>query len=226
LRAVRRLLPLLLLIAAGLALAACGGGKKPAAEASPVTTTATTPACSRVSAPAPKGPQHISKPKLRLDTGRTYTARVSTNCGEFTITLAVKESPKTAASFVALARRGYFDGLTFHRIVPSFVIQGGDPLGDGTGGPGYSITEAPPKALQYTRGVVAMAKTGVEPPGTSGSQFFVVTAEDAQLPPDYALLGRVTEGQDVVDRIGVLPTDQGEHPVQPVVISKIAIAEK
>ena len=103
------------------------------------------------------------------------------------------------------------------------MIQGGDPKGDGTGGPGFSVVEAPPKDLAYTKGVVAMAKAQNEPPGSSGSQFFVVTGEDAQLPPDYALLGKVTAGQDVVDKIGLLPTTQAEQPVDPVVIKSITV---
>ena len=111
--------------------------------------------------------------------------------------------------------------------MPSFVIQGGDPRGDGTGGPGYSVVEAPRAAQQYLRGTVAMAKTETEAPGTSGSQFYVVTAEDAQLQADYALLGKVTSGQDVVDRIGVVQTDpQTEKPLNPVVIQKVTISSK
>ena len=107
------------------------------------------------------------------------------------------------------------------------MIQGGDPKGDGTGGPGYSVVEAPPKDLVYAKGVVAMAKTGAEPAGTSGSQFFVVTAEDAQLPPDYALLGKVTGGQDVVDKIGVAETDPAtEAPVEPVVIASVKVSRQ
>ena len=109
-------------------------------------------------------------------------------------------------SFAYLARKGFYDGLDFQRIVPGFVIQGGDPLGNGTGGPGYSIDEKPPSNLAYTTGVVAMAKTAVEPPGRSGSQFFVVLAADAGLSPDYALVGRVDRGMDVVERIGSLGT--------------------
>ena len=105
------------------------------------------------------------------------------------------------------------------------MIQGGDPLGDGQGGPGYSIVETPPEDLVYTKGVVAMAKTQLEEPGTSGSQFFVVTADDAQLPPDYALLGKVTKGQDVVDLIGVAPVGPDEQPVDPIVINSIEVAE-
>jgi peptidyl-prolyl cis-trans isomerase B (cyclophilin B) len=151
---------------------------------------------------------------------------VATNCGDFEITLDAKRSPKTGGSFQSLAEKGFYDGTTFHRIVAGFVIQGGDPKGDGTGGPGYSVVEAPPQDLVYTKGVVAMAKTGTEPAGTSGSQFFVVTAEDAQLPPDYALLGKVTGGQDVVDKIGVVEIDPAtEQPVEPVVIQSVKVTE-
>jgi peptidyl-prolyl cis-trans isomerase B (cyclophilin B) len=111
--------------------------------------------------------------------------------------------------------------------VAGFVIQGGDPKGDGTGGPGYSVVEAPPRDLAYTKGVVAMAKTGTEAGGTSGSQFFVVTAEDAQLPPQYALLGKVTSGQDVVDKIGVVETDPAtDAPVEPIVISSVEVSAR
>jgi peptidyl-prolyl cis-trans isomerase B (cyclophilin B) len=105
------------------------------------------------------------------------------------------------------------------------VIQGGDPAGDGSGGPGYSVVEPPPKDLAYTKGVVAMAKTAQDPAGASGSQFFVVTGEDTGLPQEYALLGKVTKGQEVVDKIGVLAADANERPTQPVVIRQIRIAE-
>ena len=124
---------------------------------------------------------------------------------------------------MSLAKQGFFDGLTFHRIVPGFVIQGGDPKGDGTGGPGYSVTEKPTADLSYTRGVVAMAKSGAEAPGTSGSQFFVVTAPDAGLPTDYALVGKITKAGDVVDSSGVVPTRPDEQPVDPVVINKMTV---
>ena len=148
-----------------------------------------------------------------------------TNCGEFEITLDPKRAPKTGGSFKTLVDKRFYDGLAFHRIVPGFVIQGGDPKGDGTGGPGYSVTEAPPEDLAYSKGVVAMAKTGTEPAGTSGSQFFVVTGEDAGLPPDYALLGTVTKGQEVVDKIGVAEVGPDEQPVDPIVIRQIRITE-
>ena len=119
-------------------------------------------------------------------------------------------------------QKKYFDGTVFHRIVPGFVIQGGDPTGTGGGGPGYKTVDKPPASTRYTHGVVAMAKTQAEAPGTSGSQFFVVTARDAGLPPDYAVLGKVVQGLDVVDRIGKLG-DVNERPTELVQIEHAAV---
>ena len=151
---------------------------------------------------------------------------MTTNCGTFAFALDVKDSPRTTASFAALARARYFDGTIFHRIVPGFVIQGGDPTQTGGGGPGYATIDRPPRTTRYVRGVVAMAKTGTDPAGTSGSQFFVVTAPDARLPPDYALLGRVVEGLPIVLKIGKLGDPATEKPKQPIVISRIRVASK
>ena len=123
-----------------------------------------------------------------------------------------------------LAKNGFYDDTIFHRIVPGFVIQGGDPLGRGTGGPGYSTVDKPPADARYTKGVVAMAKTGAEPAGTSGSQFFVVTGADVGLPPDYAIVGKVTQGLDVVERIGKLGSAT-EKPTQTVLIRKVTVKE-
>jgi peptidyl-prolyl cis-trans isomerase B (cyclophilin B) len=150
------------------------------------------------------------------------SARVETSCGSFTIALDTSRAPKTASSFAYLARRGVYDNTIFHRIIPGFVVQGGDPTGTGTGGPGYSVDEPPPDNLSYTRGIVAMAKSPVEPPGRSGSQFFVVTAADAGLTPDYALVGRVSAGLDVVQRIEQLGSASGS-PRAPVVIRRVTI---
>jgi peptidyl-prolyl cis-trans isomerase B (cyclophilin B) len=226
-----RPLVLVLCISCALLVAACGGDDSGAAGDEVGATATATPAapegCETAPAPKPKGEGNLPKPKAVLDPAKTYVATVSTNCGDFEITLDSQQSPKTGGSFKALADKGFYDGTTFHRIVAGFVIQGGDPKGDGTGGPGYSVVEAPPKNLLYEKGVVAMAKTGTEPAGTSGSQFFVVTAEDAQLPPDYALLGKVTSGQDVVDKIGVAETDPAtEAPVEPVVIASVKVTAK
>ena len=158
-----------------------------------------------------------------LDSAKTYTATVETNLGTFAFTLDVKDSPCTTSSFAHLAREHFFNTLIFHRIVPGFVIQGGDPNGNGTGGPGYTVVDTPPASAKYVRGVVAMAKSGTDPAGTSGSQFFVVTGADAGLPPDYALLGKVTRGLDVVERIGRLG-NQNEQPTRRVVMRHVTVS--
>jgi peptidyl-prolyl cis-trans isomerase B (cyclophilin B) len=177
--------------------------------------------CKEVEAPEPKQVS-FKAPDEVLKKGEEATAVVETSCGSFEIALDTERAPKTANSFAFLAEEGFYDDLTFHRIVPEFVIQGGDPEGTGTGGPGYKVEEKPPANLAYTKGVVAMAKSPAEPPGTSGSQFYVVTGADAGLPPEYALVGKVSEGIDVVEKIGGLPVN-GEEPKRPVVIEKVTI---
>src|SRR5262249_9478885 len=130
--------------------------------------------------------RHEPKSFKPLDPSKTYDVLMKTNCGNFTIRLDQKQSPHATASFVSLGEKKYFDRTIFHRIVPLFVIQGGDPSQTGEGGPGYTTIDRPPSDAAYTHGVVAMAKTAAEPAGTAGSQFFIVTANDAGLPPDYA----------------------------------------
>jgi len=219
-------------VTALLALAGCGddeqatgGGSGSGAKTEPAPAQAkTAQGCDRVAPPEPKPTPSLEAPTKRLSRSRDYTATVSTSCGDFVIELDVRRAPKTTASFVSLAQDGFYDDLIFHRIVAGFVIQGGDPVGDGTGGPGYSVTEDPPARVKYPKGAVAMAKTEAEAPGTSGSQFYVVTAEEAPLEPVYAFLGKVTKGLDVVDRIGVAQTDPTtERPVDPIVIEKVTI---
>jgi cyclophilin family peptidyl-prolyl cis-trans isomerase len=179
--------------------------------------------CAPADPAAPKSDK-VGEPSGSLDAGTTYVATVTTNCGSFEITLDVKRAPKTTNSFAHLAEEGFYDGTPFHRIVPGFVIQGGDPKGDGTGGPDYSVVEAPPSDLQYTKGVVAMAKTAAEDPGTSGSQFYVVSGDDAGLPAEYALVGEVTKGMDVVDLIAGVETDPAtEQPIEPVIIESVKV---
>jgi peptidyl-prolyl cis-trans isomerase B (cyclophilin B) len=177
--------------------------------------------CKQVEAPQPKEVR-LKAPKQTVKRGEELTAMVQTSCGTFEIALDTVRAPKTTNSFAYLAEEGFYDDLTFHRIVPGFVIQGGDPLGTGTGGPGYSVVEKPPANLAYTKGTVAMAKSSAEPPGTSGSQFYVVTGADAGLPPEYALVGKVSKGYPVVARIGKLGT-ASEKPKQTVLIEKITI---
>jgi len=130
------------------------------------------------------------------------------------------------AAFPALdirISRLFFDGTRFHRIVPGFVIQGGDPTATGRGGPGYMVKDIPPSNSLYTKGVVAMAKAETEPRGTAGSQFFVVTADDAGLPPDYAILGVVTKGLPVVEKIGRLGNRATEKPTKKVVVLRMLV---
>jgi cyclophilin family peptidyl-prolyl cis-trans isomerase len=216
-------------LAAGvLALAGCGGESDETTTttaATPTTTTETagsaSGACKDVAKPkaeARKG----TKPTEPLDPSQTYRLVFATNCGSFTVTLDQKLAPNTAASLVELAKADYFDDTVFHRIVPGFVIQGGDPTAKGSGGPGYSTVDPPPPTAAYAKGVVAMAKTQTEAPGTAGSQFFVVTAPDAGLPAEYAIVGKVTEGLPVVERIGRLG-NAAEQPTRPVVITDVAV---
>ena len=211
--------PLLVLVLV-LALAACGGDD----EAAPESTTESSQGCETTDPAEPKDGGDRSAPTEALDPGTTYRLKVETNCGTFTITLDQEQSPKTAASLVALARDGFFDGTAFHRVVPGFVIQGGDPTGTGAGGPGYSTVDTPPAEARYTRGVVAMAKAPDEAPGTSGSQFFVVTGGDIGLPPEYAIVGTVTEGLDAVLQIEDLGVGDGP-PSTPIVMEKVTVEE-
>ncbi len=217
----------------GLAITGCGNDEKPKDASRPDSETAQSPpkepagGCKRASAPKPKPDGGQKAPASKLAPGKTYDVTITTNCGAFTIRLDQKRSPATAASFASLARKGFFDDTVFHRIVPGFVIQGGDPTGSGQGGPGYSTTDKPGPDTAYTRGVVAMAKTGEEPPGTAGSQFYVVTGADAGLPPEYALLGKITKGLAVTERIGDLGDPQSGDagtPLQPVVIEKTKVS--
>jgi cyclophilin family peptidyl-prolyl cis-trans isomerase len=201
-------------IVAAILIGRSGGDEDSTPEAS-------TSGCEQADVPKPKTVS-FSAPKQTVEKGEKLTAVVETSCGDFEIALDSERAPKTVNSFVFLSEKGFYDGLTFHRVAPGFVIQGGDPLGSGTGGPGYSVDEKPPANLAYTKGVVAMAKSSAEPPGRSGSQFYVVLAPDAGLPPEYALVGKVDEGLDVVEKIGKLGTS-GEKPKQTVSIDAISI---
>jgi len=177
------------------------------------------------SSPAAGSSSKSSSGPPELDSSKTYVATVDTSRGSFQITLDAKRAPKTGGSFKSLADKGFYDKLTFHRIVPGFVIQGGDPNGDGTGGPGYTTVDPPPDGTRYVEGVVAMAKRADEPAGTAGSQFFVVTGADIGLPPDYAVLGKVVSGMATVRKIGTLGDPQTEQPTRKVTIEKISIDE-
>ena len=210
----------LVLIVSLALLAGCGGDDSETTES--VATGADE--CASVDAPEARSPEPGEAPAEQLDGSKTHTLTFDTSCGSFTVTLDTELAPKTAASLVVLANAGYFDDTIFHRVVPGFVIQGGDPTQSGGGGPGYSTVDVPPSDGKYTQGVVAMAKSGVEAPGTSGSQFFVVTGDDAGLPPDYAIVGEVTDGLDTALRIDALGVGDGP-PSQPVVVNTVTVGE-
>jgi cyclophilin family peptidyl-prolyl cis-trans isomerase len=239
--AVPRLLAVLIACIA-LVIAGCGDSSDDEQSATPTSTpqaaateSATPEAneflpegCENVAKPEPKQVDALKKPTEKLSKSKTYVATISTTCGDIEVTLDAKRAPITGGSFKYLADKKFFDGTTFHRVVPDFVIQGGDPAGDGSGGPGYSVEEAPPSNLKYTKGIVAMAKTGAEPAGTSGSQFFICTGPSAeQLTPDYALLGKVTKGMDVAEKIGKIQADPNTgQPAAQVIIKSVTVSEK
>ena len=213
-----------ILAAFAVALAGCGGksDSAPTTTAAETTAAPTVHGCTTVTQPDPER-RSAPKPTKALDPAKTYDVRFSTNCGSFTIRLASKTAPKTAASVASLVQHGFYDRTIFHRIVPGFVIQGGDPTASGTGGPGYTVIEAPPASTKYTLGVAAMAKAPSEPAGASGSQFFVVTAPNANLPPQYALMGKVVAGLPVVKRIGLLGDAASQQPTAIVEIRKATL---
>ena len=176
--------------------------------------------CSQVEAPEPK---RVTVPPPGTKAGGVGVALVETSCGDFEIALDSTRAPLTTASFAHLVESGLYDGTAIHRVEPDSLVQGGDPQGDGLGGPGYFVDEPPPADVSYSRGTVAMAKSPAEPPGRSGSQFFVVTAPaDAGLPPDYALLGEVSSGIETLDRIDQLDGPE-DRPSHPVVIERITL---
>jgi peptidyl-prolyl cis-trans isomerase B (cyclophilin B) len=229
---MRRLLPTFVVLA--VAAAGCGSSSKSTTADIPAAGGAQTSValpehvkgCQQIAnPPKPRKPGTQKKPTKPLDRSKTWTLDFKTSCGNFTVTLDLRRGPHAAASMVSLARAGFFRNTVFHRIVPGFVIQGGDPTGSGTGGPGYSTVDKPPSDTRYTKGVVAMAKTQTEAAGTAGSQFYVVTGADTGLKPEYAVLGKVTKGMTTVERIGALG-DQSQKPTQTVVVYDVFAVAK
>jgi cyclophilin family peptidyl-prolyl cis-trans isomerase len=184
-----------------------------------------------VPAPPSREGEQASQATATLDPARSYTVSLATNCGTIVIQLAVKEAPKTTSSFAHLVQTGYYNDLRFDRIVPNFVIQGGDPNGNNSGGPSWRVIEPPPSNLHYRKGVVAMAKGPSAPSGSSASTFFIVAGAKAfNLPPVYALVGRVISGMKAVEAIAHAPTERGvasNHssvPSAPLVIERATLA--
>lgn len=165
-------------------------------------------------------------PPMQIDASKSYTAKLTTSKGDIYIALHADKTTITVNNFVALSRLGFYYNTTFHRVVKGFMIQGGDPKGDGTGGPGYRFNDEPFSG-DYVRGTVAMANAG---PNTNGSQFFIVQG-DTSLPKNYVIFGNVTSGMEVVDAIAEAPVTQSQSgeqskPVDPVLLKNIQIIEK
>lgn len=174
----------------------------------------------------PTATKVVPTPKMSIDQNKIYIAELKTTAGTIKISLNAKTTPKTVNNFVYLAKKGFYNNTIFHRVMKGFMIQGGDPLGNGTGGPGYRFDDEPFEG-EYTRGTVAMANAG---PNTNGSQFFIMH-EDYALPKDYVIFGQVTEGMEVVDKIASAAVKAGasgevSSPVEPVSVNKVTIIEE
>jgi cyclophilin family peptidyl-prolyl cis-trans isomerase len=202
-----------------------GGEVKVSPTPAPTQTPSSTKNTSETNSPAMYNSKNMEKPQLIIDKTKTYQAVLETTEGQIVIDLTADKTPITVNNFVYLGRAGFYDGTIFHRVVEGFMIQGGDPIGNGTGGPGYRFDDEKFDG-SYTRGTVAMANAG---PNTNGSQFFIMHA-DYPLPKDYVIFGKVSKGMEVVDKIASAETinQAGEKskPVNPVKINKATIVEK
>ena len=178
--------------------------------------------------PGPDGPGERrttfdAPPPMGIDVEKTYTAEMVTSLGTMTIHLDPIRAPETVNNFVFLARWRYYDGIVFHRVIKGFMIQGGDPEGSGSGGPGYRFKDELPAPGRYEFGSLAMANAG---PNTNGSQFFVITgASGVGLPPSYSLFGKVVSGFEVAQAIEQVATGPGDRPLTDVVIESVTITE-
>ena len=167
--------------------------------------------------------RYDAPPAMEIDPNKRYTAVMSTSKGDMTIALDPAAAPKTVNNFVFLARNNFYDGVVFHRIIPGFVCQGGDPQGDGRGGPGYRFEDELPAPGRYELGSLAMANAG---PDTNGSQFFIISGPDGmRLPPQYSLFGKVVKGLEVVADIESVGTRSGT-PNEKVTINSVTITEE
>jgi peptidylprolyl isomerase len=181
------------------------------------------PECPAVDGSSPKTQRFSAQPPMCIDPAKTYTAEMKTSMGTMIIALDPIGAPITVNNFVFLARYHYFDGIIFHRIIQGFVCQGGDPDGNGRGGPGYKFEDELPKRGRYEIGSVAMANAG---PNTNGSQFFLISGPSgAGLPPQYSLFGKIIKGLEILDAMEKVPTAAGDRPLVDVVIDQVTITE-
>ena len=217
--------------AAVLVLAGCGSGSDETGDSSGSASSGSSSAdsasgetkCPAEDGSAKRTTSFEEAPPMCIDSKKTYTATLETDAGNIEIALDAKKAPKTVNNFVVLSRYHFYDGLTFHRVITNFMAQGGDPKGNGTGGPGYTFEDELPKKGEYQIGSVAMANSG---PDTNGSQFFIITGQaGVSLPPDYSLFGQVTDGQDVLQRIAEdgsagEGSPEVEHTIEKVTIEQ------
>jgi cyclophilin family peptidyl-prolyl cis-trans isomerase len=164
-----------------------------------------------------------NEPEMKIDPNKVYVARMETTAGPIVLELYPKLAPHHVNSFVFLAKEGFYDGVIFHRVIPGFMIQGGDPTGTGTGGPGYEL-KAEFNATKHTRGVLSAARSA--DPNSAGSQFFLMHGDAPHLDGKYTAYGKVIEGMDTVDKIATAPTGANDRPRNPVSIKSIKIEEK
>lgn len=170
-----------------------------------------------------KKPTFKKPPEMQIDPSKSYRVAMLTSCGEITIELFDDKSPKTVNNFLFLVKKGFYDGLTFHRIIKGFMIQGGDPKGDGTGGPGYQFEDEVKNGLKFDQvGLLAMANSG---PDTNGSQFFITAGDASHLNGKHTIFGKVTGGMDVVNTLNALPVE-GDKPTQKAYIQSVTIIQK
>lgn len=162
-------------------------------------------------------------PALTIDANKTYVATIETTLGTVVVELFPKDAPGHVNSFVFLAREGFYDGVIFHRVIPGFMIQGGDPTGTGTGGPGYQL-KAEFNSRKHTRGVLSMARS--QDPNSAGSQFFLMHADAPFLDNQYTAFGKATSGEETIDKIVNLPRNASDKPHSPASIKSIKIEEK
>lgn len=163
-------------------------------------------------------------PDMIIDPAKKYSAVISTSKGDITVDLTADSTPLTVNNFVFLAKDGFYDGVIFHRVIKDFMIQTGDPLGNGTGGPGYKFADEIKNDQEFSgKGILAMANSG---PNTNGSQFFITHAETPWLNGAHTIFGKVTDGMDVVDAIATAQTGANDKPVEDILITSIDIIEK
>ena len=182
-----------------------------------------TPTAPATDGSSPQQRKFDEEPPMLIDTNKRYVATMTTSHGTMVIALDSLAAPKAVNSFVFLARYHYYDGVVFHRIIPGFVLQGGDPTGSGSGGPGYRFADELPEPGRYKLGSLAMANSG---PNTNGSQFFVISGPDGvRLPPLYSHFGEVVSGLEVIETIDAIGTRSGT-PTEQAVIQSVTIEEK